>query len=175
MLFHRGWLIVSDWGWARSAWFTYAVPETILMFMCEFECSPSLCRSESLKINFQRLEMYFPGPCFSGLAHYRMHPSLWLRCLWALYCQINTNKWDWFMSYQPSVILHYRCGLAVVRVAPVQLLEAVCTLCTLLVALFSLWEGEDTIPEAWSWLLNFCSLSSLLLSVMFDRSHKVTY
>lgn len=38
------------------------VSKTILMFMCEFKCSPSLCRSEALKINFQKLEMYFPGP-----------------------------------------------------------------------------------------------------------------
>lgn len=108
-----------------------------------------------------------------GFAHYRMHSSLWLRCLWAMYCQINTNKWHWFMSYQPSVILDDWCSLGVVWVAPlVQLLEAVCTL---LVALFPLWEGEETIPEAWTWLLNFCSLSSLLLFVILDMSHEVTY
>lgn len=77
------------------------------------------------------------------------------------------------MSYQPSVILDDWCSLGVVWVAsPVQLLEAVCTF---LVALFPLWEGQETIPEAWTWLLNFYSLPSLLLFVVFDMSHEVTY
>lgn len=161
VLFHRDWLRLSDWSWARvdlCAWFTCALSKTILMFVCEFKRSQSLCRSKSLKINFQRLEMYFPGvygylnPCCLALLIIGCILLYWLRCLWDMYGQISTNNWDWFMSYRTSVAPDGWCSLGVVWVvSPVQLLGAACTLPSALLPLWE-WEGPSLESERDFWM-----------------------
>ena len=120
------WLRLNDWSWARIdvyAWFTCALSKIILMFMCEYKCSQSLCRSKYLKINFQRLVIYFArahgylNPCCLALLIIGCILLSWLRCLWDMYSQISTNNWDidWFMSYldlsNPWWLMQSWCGL----------------------------------------------------------------